>query len=52
MNAIKIKLTPQQRAKLLISAKILDKKGNYHKDFFSTETVEKSKARNKAHAGH
>lgn len=43
MNTIKIKLTPQQRAELLVSAKILDENGYYHKDFFSKETVEKSK---------
>jgi hypothetical protein len=50
MNSMTIKLTPEQRAGLLISAKILDKDGNYHKDFFRPETVEKSKAR-KANAG-
>lgn len=38
-------LTPEQRAELLIRAKILDEDGNYHKDFFSEETVEKSKRR-------
>lgn len=42
--------TPEERAALLIKAKILDENGNYHKDFFRPETVEKSKAR-KANAG-
>ncbi len=37
--------TPEERAALLIKAKILDENGNYHKDFFRPETVEKSKAR-------
>ena len=41
-----IKLTAKQRADLLVSAKILDKNGNYDARFFSKETVEKSKARN------
>jgi hypothetical protein len=50
MNTIKIKLTPQQRAELLVSAKILDENGYYHKDFFSKETVEKSKMK-QANAG-
>ena len=40
-----IKLTPEQRAALLVSAKILDKNGIYHKDFFRPETVAKSKER-------
>ena len=40
-------LTKEQRAELLIRAKILDENGNYHKDFFRPETVEKSKARKK-----
>lgn len=41
--------TPQQRAALLVKAKILDKNGNYDARFFSKETVAKSKA-NKANA--
>lgn len=36
--------TPEQRAKLLVRAKILDENGHYHPDFFSEETVAKSKA--------
>lgn len=36
-------LTKQQRLELLYSAKILDKDGNYHPDFFSEETIRKSK---------
>jgi hypothetical protein len=35
------------RAKLLIDAKILDVDGNFHKDYFSAETI----ARNKVHKG-
>lgn len=35
--------TPQQRAALLVKAKILDKNGNYDARFFSKETVAKSK---------
>ena len=50
MNTIKIKLTPEQRATLLVSAKVLDKNGDYHKDFFRNETVEKNKV-HKANAG-
>ncbi len=42
--------TPEERAALLIKAKILDENGNYHKDYFRPETVEKSKAR-KANTG-
>jgi hypothetical protein len=42
--------TPEERAALLVKAKILDENGNYHKDFFRPETVEKSKAR-KVNAG-
>ena len=46
-----IKLTQQnvenrnheQRLKFLQKAKILDKNGHYHKDYFSKETVEASK---------
>lgn len=37
--------TAEERAALLIKAKILDENGIYHKDFFRHETVEKSKAR-------
>jgi hypothetical protein len=37
--------TPEQRAALLVSAKILDKNGNYDARFFSAETVKKSKER-------
>lgn len=36
-------LTKEQRMELLYIAKILDKDGNYHPDFFSEETVRKSK---------
>lgn len=36
-------LTKEQRLELLYSAKILDKDGNYHPDFFSEETIRKSK---------
>lgn len=36
-------LTKEQRMELLYTAKILDKDGNYHPDFFSEETVRKSK---------
>lgn len=39
----KIKLSAKRRAELLVSAKILDEDGNYHKDYFSEETVAKSK---------
>ena len=31
--------TPEQRAQLLIDAKILTEDGNYHPDFFSEETI-------------
>lgn len=45
-----IKLTAKQRADLLVSAKILDRNGNYNARFFSKETVEKSRVRNKQQA--
>jgi hypothetical protein len=46
-NEIKkeFKLSAKRRAELLVSAKILDEDGNYHKDFFSKETIEKNKTR-------
>lgn len=37
------KLTHEQQDELLVSAKILDEHGHYHKDYFSRDTVEKSK---------
>lgn len=43
LNISRLELTPQQRAELLVSAKILDANGHYHKDYFSKETVDKSK---------
>jgi hypothetical protein len=47
INKIKkeFKLSAKRRAELLVSAKILDEDGNYHKDFFSKETIEKNKTR-------
>jgi hypothetical protein len=45
INKMKIR-TPEQRAALLVKAKILDKNGNYDARFFSKETVEKSKVNN------
>ena len=40
-------LTKEQRLELLYRAKILDENGNYHPDFFSEETIRKSKERRK-----
>jgi hypothetical protein len=37
------KMTKEERRKLLIDAKILTEDGEYHPDFFTKETVEKSK---------
>ncbi len=39
---LNIKLSPEQRAKLLISAKILDKDGNYLPEYFPL-TIEQQK---------
>jgi hypothetical protein len=36
-------ITPEERAALLVSAKILTEDGEYHPDFFSEETILKSK---------
>lgn len=41
-------ITPEERAALLVSAKILTEDGEYHPDFFSTETIEKNKKVNNA----
>jgi hypothetical protein len=40
-------LTKEQRMELLYKAKILDKDGNYHPDFFSEETIRRSKEANR-----
>lgn len=39
----KLQLTKEQRLQLLYDAKILNKDGSYHPDFFSDETVRKSR---------
>lgn len=44
MDLAKLKRrTPKERAALLVSAKILTEDGEYHPDFFSAETIAKSK---------
>jgi|694.fasta_scaffold13139_7 hypothetical protein len=43
VGLMKIEKNAEIRAKLLVSAKILDENGHYHSDFFREETVAKSK---------
>ena len=45
----KRKSTPEEMRDLLIKAKVLDEDGNYHKDYFSKETIERNKKNLNSH---